>query len=409
MVSGDVFSIPQNALVSVSQPYFYFFWSLFLGIILVYITCLNFAPGSYRRKRLWLSCWRRLTVWEFWPLWLFYPPIIVYIIYLGLRHRCLTLFTASNPAMTAGGFIGEEKSKILTDLSGPKLNNEYLARWTLISRNSDSDHKISLLESFLQENGLDYPVVLKPDEGQRGLGVAIVKTVDQARTYLEQSIADTLVQEYVPGHEYGVFYYRIPGDESGHVFSITAKVIPEILGDGERTIEHLILDDDRAVGMATIYLKRFADRLSEIPPEGQRIPIAELGTHCLGAIFLDGGHLHSPQLTRAMDELCKTYEGFYFGRIDLKAPSPEHLQEGRGLKVLEVNGVTSEATHIFDPKHSLLNAYRVLMEQWRIAFRIGAINRERGIKPVPLGELFSHYLEVARRQKKIASSNAEKN
>ena len=45
--------------------------------------------------------------------------------------------------------------------------------------------------------------------------------------------------------------------------------------------------------------------------------------------------------------------------------------EGRNMKILELNGVTSEATHIYDPKFSLLDAYRVLFQQWRIAFEIG--------------------------------------
>ena len=72
--------------------------------------------------------------------------------------------------------------------------------------------------------------------------------------------------------------------------------------------------------------------------------------------------------------------------------------------VLEVNGVTSEATHIYDPKHSLAYAYKTLFEQWRIAFAIGAANRDRGVVPVSAGKLIAHYVKVARRQKKIAKA-----
>jgi len=50
------------------------------------------------------------------------------------------------------------------------------------------------------------------------------------------------------------------------------------------------------------------------------------------------------------------------------------------MKIVELNGVTSEATHIYDPKLSLFGAYRVLFEQWRIAFEIGYLNRTRGIR-----------------------------
>jgi hypothetical protein len=37
--------------------------------------------------------------------------------------------------------------------------------------------------------------------------------------------------------------------------------------------------------------------------------------------------------------------------------------------------VTSEATNIYDPQNSLIDAYRILFRQWRIAFEIGAQNR----------------------------------
>jgi hypothetical protein len=46
-----------------------------------------------------------------------------------------------------------------------------------------------------------------------------------------------------------------------------------------------------------------------------------------------------------------------------------------------LNGVTSEATHIYQPGNSIWNAYRTLMQQWRIAFEIGAVNRSRGVQP----------------------------
>jgi hypothetical protein len=49
-----------------------------------------------------------------------------------------------------------------------------------------------------------------------------------------------------------------------------------------------------------------------------------------------------------------------------------------GFTVLELNNVTSEATHIYDPGIGLFEAYRVLFEQWRLAFEIGAENFRRG-------------------------------
>ena len=62
---------------------------------------------------------------------------------------------------------------------------------------------------------------------------------------------------------------------------------------------------------------------------------------------------------------------------------------GEDFAIVELNGVTSEATHIYDPASSILKAWRTLMEQWSIAFAIGAANRARGYRPVTLRRLLS--------------------
>ena len=55
--------------------------------------------------------------------------------------------------------------------------------------------------------------------------------------------------------------------------------------------------------------------------------------------------------------------------------------ELRGFRILELNGVTSEATHIYDPSLGVFNAWRVTARQWRYAFEIGAQMRARGARP----------------------------
>ena len=69
---------------------------------------------------------------------------------------------------------------------------------------------------------------------------------------------------------------------------------------------------------------------------------------------------------------------------------------GRNIKIVELNGVTSEATHIYDPKLSLVDAYRVLFAQWRIAFEIGHLNREGGLSSTPVHELLRAVCEYRR-------------
>ena len=115
--------------------------------------------------------------------------------------------------------------------------------------------------------------------------------------------------------------------------------------------------------------------------------LVEIGTHCRGAIFLDGGETITPALEERVDQIAKTFDGFFFGRFDIRVPSREDLMAGRNIKIVELNGVTSEATHIYDPKLSVFDAYRTLFRQWRIAFEIGNLNRALGINPASVGEL----------------------
>ena len=89
--------------------------------------------------------------------------------------------------------------------------------------------------------------------------------------------------------------------------------------------------------------------------------------------------------------------------IDIRVPSRQDLMAGRNIKIIELNGVTSEATHIYDPKLSLFEAYRVLFRQWRTAFEIGDLNRARGIHPASVADL----LAAARQYSRLAQSYPE--
>lgn len=327
-------------------------------------------------------------------MWAFYPPVVAYLTSLMVKHRSATLFTAANPGMPASGFVGESKFDILNALSGA---GPFVARAALLPAELTPLQRRRRVERFMAAHDLTVPIVLKPNQGQRGSGVVIVRSRADLEARLEQSSVDTIVQEYVGGEEFGVFYYRMPGESHGHIFSVTEKTFPSVVGDGDRTLEQLILDDDRAVCAARLYCDRHRDRLSTIPAQGERIPLVELGSHCRGAMFLDGGWVVTPALEARFDAIAKTFDGFYFGRFDVRVEEGiEAFRAGRGFKIVELNGVTSEATHIYHPGTPLLTAYRVLMEQWRLAFEIGAENRRRGAVTTPMRALFAMVREYGR-------------
>ncbi|MEN3333601.1 MAG: hypothetical protein V7641_2966 [Blastocatellia bacterium] len=379
LLGGEVI---KSALV---QKQAVFIKVLAAALIVYVVAKLIVRLSSYKGRRLLLSTWRRLTRWEFWPAWIFYLPVIGYVTFLALKHRSPALFTSANPAIVGGGFIGESKIDILRHLSG---SANFVARATLIESALDVESRIAQGRSFMTEHHLNFPIVLKPNMGQRGSGVTVVRSQEELQDCLSRSAIDTIIQEHAPGFEFGVFYYRRPSEEKGRIFSITEKRFPIVTGDGASTLEQLILKDPRAICMARFHLDKQAEHVLDKPAKGEAVQLVELGTHCRGAIFLDGGWVKTLALEKAFDEISKGFAGFYFGRFDVRTPSIDAFGQGRDFKVIELNGVTSEATHIYDPQNSLFAAYKVLFEQWRLAFEIGAENRERGVKPTSIRTLF---------------------
>jgi len=329
---------------------------------------------TWRGRRKLAGAWRRWVRWEFWPPWLFYVPVVGWLAWLSARHGGFGRVAATNPAIPGGGFVGESKSAILEGLG---REHPAVARWELLRAAEPLAERRAQAAAFLARERLAPPVVLKPDVGQRGSGVRILRDAAALDLALREQAVDSILQEFVGGVELGVFWMRAPSEARGRIFSITEKRLPELLGDGRHTLEELILADGRAVALWRTYCAANAERLAWVPPEGTSVRLVELGTHARGAIFLDGAQLETPALADAIEELSARFEGFHFGRFDLRGASLEHIARGE-FRVLELNGVTSEATHIYDPRTSLRRAYATLFRQWSWAFRIARENLSRG-------------------------------
>ncbi|MCB1058198.1 MAG: alpha/beta fold hydrolase, partial [Acidobacteria bacterium] len=286
-------------------------WVLVVAVLLILLLVrLVVGLATHRGRRLARGRLRRWLRWEYWPRWAFYPPVVAYIVGLAIKYRRPTLFTAANPAIPASGFVGESKSAILEGLDG---SADLVARWTLLDPETPLDERRAKLRSFLEEHGLDLPVVLKPDAGERGSGVRIAGTWEEIDEALARQEELLIAQRYVRGPEFGVFYLRLPDEPSGRVFSITHKVLPEVVGDGRRSLETLILDDDRLVPMAEHYFRARAAELDRVLEPGERRRLIDVGTHCRGSLFYDANDLAGPGLLAALDGISRRFPGFYFG------------------------------------------------------------------------------------------------
>lgn len=385
-------AVAGSRLFEIFGLYQHFALATLAGVVLLLFVALKLAlPAlTWKGRRLLLSAWRRKTRWEFWPPWLFYLPVFCYVLYLGLKHRSLTLFTLANPGMPFGGLVGESKAEILRQLAG---SPDFVARFELLPGTLAVAEKVARAHAFMARHRLGFPVVVKPDRGERGRGVHIVREAAALPGVLAAA-QDLLVQEYVPGREFGVFYLRYPDAATGSIFSITDKRLLTLTGDGRRDLETLILADDRAVCMARTHLQRHEGELARVPAAGEVVRLVELGTHCRGALFLDGARHRTAALTQRIDAISRGYPGFCFGRFDIRAPEVGAFERGEQFKIVELNGVTSEAAHIYDPANSLWLGWRTICRQWRIAFEIGAQHRARGQRPPGLRAVLRQVLRA---------------
>jgi len=289
--------------------------------------------------------------------------------------------------------VGESKMKTLGNLMTTRP--EFTADAELVVGDSAAARLISLREVCTRRN-ISYPFILKPDLGQRGVGIKLIRTESQAEAYFRETSAPLLVQRFAAGpHEVGIFYYRFPGAPRGCIFAITEKIFPVITGDGKSTIAELIWRDDRARFLADKYLPRLGSRQFAVLAEGETQPLVLSGNHAQGCIFRDGMRLHSSTLENCIDDISRNVSGFFIGRYDIRFASEEDLRAGKNFQIIELNGAAAEATSIYDARNSLWSAYRTLFRQWDLVFAIGAENRRRGSVPMTISECWRAWREYS--------------
>lgn len=357
---------------------------------------------SWRGRRLLRGRWLRLRHWEYWPPVVVFAPVALELLRLALVHRTPLVFTACNRGIPFGGLFGESKGDILALLGPPSWPRPAAAAawgvrtaaWRRLPRAMPIDERVQVVARFLAADGR---CVLKPDQGERGNGVAVVRDAAAARAWLAACPYDALVQQFVGGEEYGIAWCRDPRSGRGCIDSIAHKVLPAVVGDGRRDLERLILADDRTLAMATAHLRRHAAELTRVPAEGEVVPLGDLGTHARGATFYDARSLVTPALLAAFEAWLDGVDGIDFGRFDVRAPGPEAVRQGIGIEVLEFNGVTGEAAHVYQPGYPWWRGVRDIVCHMRRAVAIGAHNRRSGHRPARLRELVAVLFQAWRR------------
>lgn len=315
------------------------------------------------------------------PKWLICIPLTVQWLWLALRYRSLTLPTVANPAITAGGLVGEGKLEYF-DGMGP-IAQSATAAFCAIS--AHKCYTTAELRELMHGAGLTFPVIAKPDLGLCGYGVRLVTNRAELQDYLLAFPSDEMLvlQQYLPQDgEAGIFYIRDPNAEAGRIIGLALRYFPRVTGDGVHTLAELIAADPRAQRSLKSPKHQASYDMGRVPAAGEVVRLATIGSTRVGGLYRDGRAYITPQLTRAVDAIARDMPAFHFGRFDVRFDSLQDLSAGRAFSIMEINGAGSEAIEAWDPNTGMLAGFRKIFKKQRILFAIGNAMRAKGFKPV---------------------------
>jgi len=288
-----------------------------------------------------------------------------------MRAGSFFFFSASNPGIELGGMMGESKSGILDKIPEP-----FRAKYIIIKSRTQYHEVISKFET----SGFSFPLIAKPDVGERGQGVQKINSLEALVTYHIHTEATYLLQEFVDFPvELGVFYYRYPQSSNGIVSSIVMKDFLKVYGDGISTLQQLIEAYPRARFVKEYLFRAFANELEAIPTLQEEILLESIGNHCRGTTFLNANKLINEKLEAVFDKISKQIDGFYYGRYDLRCKSIEDLYEGKNIKIVELNGCGAEPAHIYQPGFSFWEGQKILLCHHKAMFEISMQNHKNGV------------------------------
>ena len=136
--------------------------------------------------------------------------------------------------------------------------------------------------------------------------------------------------------------------------------------------------------------------MNKVLDDGESYRLAFAGSHTFGSIFRNGNEYITDKLSQSLDDFFDGVPGYHYGRLDLKFKDIHSLMEGKNYQILEMNGASSEATHIWDSRTTLKEAFSTLLYQYKVLFEIGDLQRQAGHKVPSLLSLYKAWREEKR-------------
>ena len=317
-----------------------------------------------------------LTHWESWHHHAKYIPIAPVWLWYCIKARSLWFFSASNPSITFGGFEGEGKKEMYEQLPANSYPKSIYLKPGI---------PFSTLVQLIDRHQFTYPFAVKPNVGMMGFMFRKITSQEELKRYHESMPVHYIIQELIDlPLEVSVFYYRMPNTEKGTVSGFLMKLPPEVTGDGKSTLCELIQKNkDLKYKMEEITFRHKA-RLDMVLPEGEKFILSNASNRSQGGKLVSLAHEIDEKLLDLFDRISHHTKYFYYGRYDIKCTSIEDLKNGVGFRILEYNGAGAGIQHVYGNGLSLWKACLVILQHWKMLYRISAHNHK--INRIPYWE-----------------------
>lgn len=315
--------------------------------------------------------YKKLTDWKHWPFYIFYFPVSYAWLWYYIKTRSLWFFTASNPTLAFGGFEGEAKSEMYK-----QLPSNLCPRSIYIN----ADIPFEDVTKQLNLSTIQYPFIVKPDIGMKGILFRKIEHEHQLQKYHEHVPVRYIIQEFIDlPNEVSVFYCRMPNEQKGCITAVIRKDLPEVKGDGRLTIRELMLKKYKIKKWLKSIETQLGKTMDKVLAQSETFCLSHIANVYNGAQFVNLPHEIDDKLLEIFDNISHKNH-FYYGRYDIKCASISHLKKGEFI-ILEFNGAGSVPNHIStDSYTTIFSAYKEILMHWKWMYRISVYNNKKGFR-----------------------------
>jgi D-alanine-D-alanine ligase-like ATP-grasp enzyme len=241
------------------------------------------------------------------------------------------------------------------------------------------------IRNLLIQHKIEYPLIVKPEVAGQGILLRKIDNEEQLEKYHQKVPVEYIIQQMISyPMEVSAFYYRFPDQPKGVITGFLYKIPLHVTGDGQHTLRELIMQHPKAIKREGELASKHGNNFSKVLAPGEKYMLSYAANHNRGAHFINLNHEVDEKLVQIFDSISLSINDFFYGRYDILCNSLEDLKNGKNFSILEYNGCGAEPNHFYDTGFTLRNAYREILRNWNVLFKISKYNHRRGIKYWPL-------------------------